>query len=449
MYAYLKRAAIDNVYAAEIFFDPYLHTQRGVPIQRLLQGFRSAIVDGYNHFSIRGGLVMLISPLLPVDAALEMLDEVNSYLVGVAVDSDYPSAGYTSIHKKVTDVGGLKIVTHLTTNKVNNRCSCTQPEHVAHDQKGFYCCTADVDEPFLPPPGFPVNIQPLTSRSSTTLKRCLERDLEVTASSPYPAFTGHYLTSALLLASNEASLTEKDVYHLCCNALLSSFLALHEKECYMQHIRHSNIAMGCAVPPKCVTVFGSRATPPGTPDYQTAEEVGRLLSSRGFTLVTGGYFGIMEATSKGAVEAGNGASCRDGGNSAGIALGILSPRVYPDAPLLGNEYNSHNVIARTLLDRFWLYLRDSEYFIAFCGTIGTITEILVVWSVASARLSHRGVPQKIILWRSHWESVIENLAKAIGISSLDTSLLIYVDSVQEAVELIEQDLLQRTAAATL
>ncbi|KAL5467290.1 hypothetical protein EMCRGX_G031497 [Ephydatia muelleri] len=426
MYAYLKRAAIDNVYAAEIFFDPYLHTRRDVPIHAVLQGFRNAIVDGYNHFSIRGALIMHISHLSPVDAALQMLDEARTYIVGVAVDSNYPRAGYLSIYKKVNELGGLKIATHFTASQENS--SCAPHEYAAH---GFYVCYTEENDPLLQSHGYPVNINPLTSRSSEALKRHLESgDAEVTA-------------------SKMAALTEKDVHTLCCNALRSSFLTLQERENYLQHVRHTNVAMGCTVPPKSVTVFGSRATQPGTPDYQLAEEVGRQFSSHGYKLITGGYFGIMEATSKGAVEAGNGASCRDGGNSAGVALGILSPRVYPDAPLFGNEYNSHNVIARSLLDRFWMYLRDSEYFIAFGGTIGTITEILVVWSVASARVSHRGIPQKILLWRPHWESAIENLAKAIGISSLDTSLLIYVDSVQEAVKIIEQDLLTRTASATL
>ena len=445
MYAYLKCASIDNVYVAEILFDPYMHTRRGVPIQVLLQGFRSALVDGYNHFSIKGCLMMYISHLLPVDEALKMLDDAHLYVVGVAVESSYPSSSYASIYKKVKELGGLKIVTHFTTNGVD-KCSSARPEYIAPDQGLYYCA----DEPLLlPSRGFPINIQPLTSRSSTTLKECLERGLEVTVSSPYPAFTGHHLTSALLLASSEAGLTEKDVYSLCCNAVRSSHLALQEREHYMQHLHHINIAMGCAAPPKSVTVFGSRATQPGTSDYQIAEEVGRRLSSRGFRLVTGGYFGIMEATSKGAVETGNGASCIDGGNSTGVALGILSPRVYPDAPLFGNVYNSHNVIARSLLDRFWLYIRDSEYFIAFGGTIGTITEILVVWSVASARMSHRGIPQKLILWRPHWESAIDNLSKAIGISSLDTSLLIYVDTVEEAVEVIEKDLRLRSEVAIL
>lgn len=436
MYAYLKRATIDNVYAAEIFFDPYLHRRRNVPIHAVLQGFRDAIVDGYNHFNIRGALIMHISHLSPLDAALQMLDEARNYIVGVAVDSNYP--GYSSIYKRVKELGGLKIATHFTSSSSS---------HVAH---GFCSCSTEEDELSLPSHGRPVNIDPLTSLSSGALKSCLERgDAEVTVSSSYPAFTGHYLTSALLQASKMAALTEKDVHALCCNALRASFLTLQERENYMQHVRHTNVAMGCTVPPKSVTVFGSRATQPGTPDYQAAEEVGRQFSSHGFKLITGGYSGIMEAASKGAVEVGNGACCRDGGNSAGVAVGILSPRVFPDAPLFGNVYNSHNVIARSLLDRFWMYIKDSEYFIAFGGTIGTITEILVVWSVASARINHKGIPQKILLWRPHWESVIENLAKTIGISSLDTSLLVYVDSVQEAVKIIEQDFLTRSASATL
>eukprot|EP00731_Ephydatia_muelleri_P038021 Em0631g2a len=385
MYAYLKRAAIDNVYAAEIFFDPYLHTRRDVPIHAVLQGFRNAIVDGYNHFSIRGALIMHISHLSPRGCSPADVGRGRTYIVGVAVDSNYPRAGYLSIYKKVNELGGLKIATHFTASQENS--SCAPHEYAAH---GFYVCYTEENDPLLQSHGYPVNINPLTSRSSEALKRHLESgDAEVTA-------------------SKMAALTEKDVHTLCCNALRSSFLTLQERENYLQHVRHTNVAMGCT-----------------------------------------GYFGIMEATSKAQLKREMARLVGMAGTRREVAWVYCHLGSTLIAPLFGNEYNSHNVIARSLLDRFWMYLRDSEYFIAFGGTIGTITEILVVWSVASARVSHRGIPQKILLWRPHWESAIENLAKAIGISSLDTSLLIYVDSVQEAVKIIEQDLLTRTASATL
>src|SRR5262245_26439975 len=59
-----------------------------------------------------------------------------------------------------------------------------------------------------------------------------------------------------------------------------------------------------------VSVFGSARTQPGTPYYQLAEETARLLSDSGFTVISGGGPGLMEATNKGAFA------------GAGLAVGL-------------------------------------------------------------------------------------------------------------------------------
>jgi len=53
-----------------------------------------------------------------------------------------------------------------------------------------------------------------------------------------------------------------------------------------------------------VTVFGSSQPAPDSPAYAVAERVGRLLGEAGYSVMTGDYFGTMEAVSKGAKSAG-------------------------------------------------------------------------------------------------------------------------------------------------
>ena len=53
-----------------------------------------------------------------------------------------------------------------------------------------------------------------------------------------------------------------------------------------------------------ITVFGSSRPEPGSPAYETAYQLGRAIAEAGWALCTGGYGGTMEASAKGAVEAG-------------------------------------------------------------------------------------------------------------------------------------------------
>ena len=58
-----------------------------------------------------------------------------------------------------------------------------------------------------------------------------------------------------------------------------------------------------------VTVFGSARVKPGDPYYQMGEELGRLLALEGFSVITGGGPGLMEAAKNGAAEVGGVSVC--------------------------------------------------------------------------------------------------------------------------------------------
>ena len=73
---------------------------------------------------------------------------------------------------------------------------------------------------------------------------------------------------------------------------------------------------------KTVAVFGSALAPPDHPVLAEAERMGQLLAQAGFTLMTGGYSGTMEAASRGAHQA--------GGHVIGVTMDLFAPRLQPN-----------------------------------------------------------------------------------------------------------------------
>lgn len=95
--------------------------------------------------------------------------------------------------------------------------------------------------------------------------------------------------------------------------------------------------------------------------YSIAEEIGKLIAQKGATLVTGGLGGVMEAASKGAIEAG------------GTTVGILPGFSKEDA----NKYVSIPITTGLSHARNIIIARSADAVIAVSGEYGTLSEIAV------------------------------------------------------------------------
>ena len=132
-----------------------------------------------------------------------------------------------------------------------------------------------------------------------------------------------------------------------------------------------------------------------------------------------------------------------------MVKGVIAPRIFAERHETGNQYLTHTVIARNLSDRIHRMLRESEYYVAFGGTIGTVTELLVVWNAATFRPMFGGMPQKIYALRSAYEGALKHLIEATKIYPEDVSLVTYFDTAEELLEMIEKDYNKRVQSATL
>src|SRR5918993_5369662 len=110
---------------------------------------------------------------------------------------------------------------------------------------------------------------------------------------------------------------------------------------------------------KAVSIFGSARTKPDDPMYKAAEETARRCVKAGFSVITGGGPGIMEAANKGAIEA--------GGTSVG--LNITLPQEQE-----ANRYQNVSLDFHYFYARKVMFTKYADAFICFPGGFGTMDE---------------------------------------------------------------------------
>ena len=122
--------------------------------------------------------------------------------------------------------------------------------------------------------------------------------------------------------------------------------------------------------PRAVTVFGSARSQPGSEDYRRAEELGQALARAGHTVMTGGGPGDMEATNKGALEA--------GGESVGLAVELP----HEERP---NPYLTTTVSFRYFFVRKVMFVKYSKAFVILPGGFGTLDELFEAVTLIQTR----------------------------------------------------------------
>jgi len=173
----------------------------------------------------------------------------------------------------------------------------------------------------------------------------------------------------------------------------------------------------------CVTVFGSARFEPDNLFYQQAEKVGAALANLGFTVMTGGGPGIMEAANKGAFEV--------GGRSVGC--NIILP--FEQRP---NPYLHKWINIRYFFVRKFLLIKYSYAFVVMPGGMGTLDELFESITLIQTKMI-QDFPIVIFGSEYHKELCqhIAMMAKNESISPEDMELLFVTDSVTEMAEHIK------------
>ena len=170
----------------------------------------------------------------------------------------------------------------------------------------------------------------------------------------------------------------------------------------------------------CITVFGSARTSPEDPAYELARRAGSLLAEAGFTVMTGGGPGIMEAANRGAKDV--------GGTSIGCNI-VLPKEQQP------NPYLDKVVLFRRFFIRKVMLVKYSYGFVVLPGGFGTLDELF-----EAATLAQTGKIKDfpiVLIGRDFWAPLLDFLNHRLLAESLitdaDIERFFVTDSPEEAV----------------
>lgn len=175
---------------------------------------------------------------------------------------------------------------------------------------------------------------------------------------------------------------------------------------------------------KVAAVFGGSQTTPGSPVYDEAQWLGGELARGGWTVMTGGYAGVMEAASRGAAEAG------------GHVVGVTCQQIETARQgLRPNAWVKEEVKYATLRDRLYHLVEHCDAVIALPGGIGTLSEVALTWSL----LQIGEIPRKpLVLVGRVWSETVSAFLREAGtfIDPDDAKIIQTVDSISDALEVV-------------
>jgi uncharacterized protein (TIGR00730 family) len=177
------------------------------------------------------------------------------------------------------------------------------------------------------------------------------------------------------------------------------------------------------IPKPAVTLFGSARVAEGHPAYEAARTVGRRFAERGWSVVTGGGPGVMEAGNRGARE----------GGAFSVGFNIALP--HEQAP---NPYTDLAVTFRHFYARKVCFVKPAEGFVIFPGGFGTMDELFESLTlIQTGKVFHFPI---VLFGSDYWEEMLhwvraEALADGM-IAEADLLLMTVTDDAEEAVETV-------------
>ncbi len=251
-WAYLERAAEQNVRHAEIFFDPQTHTDRGVAFETVIRGIHRALEEATRRLRMSSRLIMCFLRHLSADSAMQTLEAslpFKHWIVAVGLDSselDHPPNTFVEVFDRARAEGYLTVahageegppdyiwqaLDLLKASRIDHGVRCLEDpilvQRLARERTPLTVC-----------PLSNVKLRVFDSLENHNLKKLLDLGLCVTVNSDDPAYLGGYLTENFLASQKALGLTQNDIYTLAKNSFEASFLSSKDKQMLIEELHH-------------------------------------------------------------------------------------------------------------------------------------------------------------------------------------------------------------------
>lgn len=175
-----------------------------------------------------------------------------------------------------------------------------------------------------------------------------------------------------------------------------------------------------------ISVFGSARTPRDSAEYKAGVGLGRALVEAGFSVITGGGPGAMEAANKGAHEA--------GGTSVGLGIELPFEQGM-------NEYVNLGVDFRYFFVRKTCFVKYARGFVVLPGGLGTLDELFEALTLVQTRKVTRF--PIVLFGTAYWSGLVDWLRDTLiaegKAAPRDLELFHLSDDVDEAVALVTKE----------
>jgi adenine deaminase len=245
-WAYLERAAADNVVHAEIFFDPQTHTARGVAMETVIEGLYRACEQAGPALGVSASLILCFLRHLSEETAFETLEQALPFrekFIGVGLDSSelgHPPEKFARVFARCGELG-LHRVAHAGEEGppayVRTALDVLKVERIDH---GVQSGKDPALLARLARDRVPLTVCPLSNLklcvfpklADHNIGKLLDAGLVATVNSDDPAYFGGYMNDNFVQTFAATGLTPAHAYQLAKNSFEASFIDRSLKQRY-------------------------------------------------------------------------------------------------------------------------------------------------------------------------------------------------------------------------